>query len=39
MNFHYMPEIPWRYGYPFALMLMWLSGVVMIIYFKRKRWM
>ena len=22
MNFHYMPELSWRYGYPISLVLM-----------------
>ncbi len=38
MNFKYMPEIPWIYGYPFALILMSLIAIAMIVYFKRKKW-
>ena len=38
MNFDYMPELHWRYGYPFALGLMLLSVLTMLFYFKRKKW-
>ncbi len=38
MNFEYMPELSWRYGYAgvWAIMLLCLLG--MIFYFKRKNW-
>jgi len=39
MNFVYMPELKWRYGYYFALGLMAASSVAMIVYIKRKHWM
>ena len=39
MNFRLMPEITWEYGYPAALLLMALMAIVMIVYFKKKRWM
>lgn len=39
MNFRIMPELNWEYGYPFALLLMALSGVASYWYFKRKRWL
>lgn len=39
MNFEYLPEIHWRYGYFFALGLMAVSMAIMTIYFRRKRWM
>lgn len=38
MNFHWMPELSWRYGYLWALFLMLLILVVSIILFKRKNW-
>lgn len=38
MNFHYMPELQWRYGYPFALGIMSVIAILMLIYFKRKKW-
>jgi len=38
MNFEYMPELTWRWGYP-ALWVFMLSVIVgMVIYFKRKKW-
>jgi magnesium transporter len=39
MNFDVMPELKWLLGYPFALVLMVLSGVLPYIYFKRKGWL
>ena len=38
MNFRYMPELGWTYGYPFALSLMAFTMLAMLIYFRRKRW-
>jgi magnesium transporter len=38
MNFEYMPELRWRWGYPAILLFMLLSGAVMLLYFRRKRW-
>ncbi len=44
MNFHTevsrlnMPELNWRFGYPFALSLMSLAAFGMLFYFKRKKW-
>ncbi|MDW7729185.1 MAG: magnesium/cobalt transporter CorA [Bacillota bacterium] len=39
MNFVYMPELNWLYGYPFALGLMAAVAVVLLLYFKRKKWL
>jgi magnesium transporter len=39
MNFHHMPELGSRFGYPGALLAMLAVGVWMIAYFKRKRWL
>ncbi|MBF0169843.1 MAG: magnesium/cobalt transporter CorA [Nitrospinae bacterium] len=36
MNFHDMPELSWRYGYPMALGLMLLSAVAMIFFLRRQ---
>jgi magnesium transporter len=38
MNFHYMPELSSRYGYPMALGLMALSAIIPILWFKRRGW-
>lgn len=34
-----MPELSWYYGYPFALGLMAVVGIVMLVYFRRKKWL
>lgn len=39
MNFHFMPELSWWYGYPFALGLMILFGGIELWLFKRKNWL
>jgi len=39
MNFKYMPELEWRYGYFLTLAVMLGIGVLMFIYFKRKKWL
>ena len=39
MNFDYMPELHWKYGYPFALGLMLLVALSLIGYFKWKKWL
>ena len=38
MNFHYMPELNWRYGYPISLGLMLVTAVGPYLYFKRRGW-
>jgi magnesium transporter len=38
MNFHYMPELNWHYGYPLSLALMLISAVGPYLYFKRRGW-
>ncbi|MDT8392285.1 MAG: magnesium/cobalt transporter CorA [Bacteroidales bacterium] len=39
MNFEYMPELGWRWGYFFLLGIMLIIGLVFIIYFRRKKWL
>lgn len=38
MNFKYMPELSWEYGYYFILGLIFIVVAGMILYFKRKNW-
>jgi magnesium transporter len=38
MNFKYMPELEWRWGYFACLGVMLLVTVAMIFYFKKKKW-
>jgi len=39
MNFAFMPELTWRWGYPAILVVMTLAGISMLVYFRRKRWL
>jgi magnesium transporter len=40
MNFHHgMIELDWAYGYPFALVVMLLAGVLPLLFFKWKKWL
>ncbi len=39
MNFKYMPEIGWRWGYPLVLLIMLGVGGLMLSYFKKKNWL
>jgi magnesium transporter len=39
MNFRFMPELGWKIGYPFALGLMVVVSLVLILYFRLKRWL
>ena len=39
MNFEHMPELGWKYGYPYALSLMAIVSVVLAFVFRRKRWL
>lgn len=39
MNYQFMPELGWKYGYLFALCLMVLSSVSTLVYFRGKKWL
>ncbi len=39
MNFKYMPELEWRWGYPAVWLVVVFIGISMLIYFKKKRWL
>ncbi len=39
MNFQYMPELAWYWGYPFALALMVLSSGGLWVFFKKSGWL
>jgi magnesium transporter len=39
MNFQFMPELKWRLGYPMVWLVMIGVVVVMVAYFRRRRWM
>jgi magnesium transporter len=38
MNFQYMPELSWRYGYLSVLILFIILAICMVYYFKKKKW-
>ncbi|EAU43341.1 probable magnesium and cobalt transport transmembrane protein [Fulvimarina pelagi HTCC2506] len=38
MNFRIMPELDWSFGYPMAIVLMVMSGLLPTIYFRSKGW-
>jgi len=38
MNFQFMPELQWRWSYPLVLLAMLTLGILMIRYFRRKKW-
>ena len=39
MNFKFMPELEWRWGYPTVWLIMVGTGISMLLYFKSKRWL
>ncbi len=39
MNFEYMPELHWLFGYPFALTLMGLVSATLYLIFKSRNWL
>lgn len=38
MNFRYLPELEWRWGYPLVLLGMGVIAVALFVYFRRKKW-
>lgn len=39
MNFKYIPELEWKWGYPIAWVVMLAVGISMLIYFRKKKWL
>jgi magnesium transporter len=39
MNFKFMPELSWTFGYPYALGLMLVLGIVLYTVFKKAGWL
>jgi len=39
MNFDFMPELHWKFGYPLILLVMLVVSVLMITYFRRRNWL
>jgi magnesium transporter len=38
MNFKYMPELQWHWGYPAVLLLMFIISLFMVAFFRKKKW-
>lgn len=38
MNFKYMPELDWTLGYPWGLGLILISGIIPLIWFRKRGW-
>lgn len=39
MNFHYMPELSWKWGYPVLWCVMITIGLFMFSFFRKKKWL
>ncbi len=39
MNFHVIPELSWKYGYVFSVVLMLLAAWLPYKYFKLRKWL
>ena len=39
MNFQYMPELTWKWGYFAVLFLMTVIGGGLLLYFRKKKWL
>jgi magnesium transporter len=39
MNFKYMPELEWRWGYPVIVFGMGAIALFMLGYFRKKHWL
>ncbi len=39
MNFEFMPEFGWKYGYPLSIFAMVVSSTAFLIYFRKNKWL
>ena len=39
MNFKYMPELEWRFGYPIVIVISLIIVVGSLLFFKLKKWL
>jgi magnesium transporter len=39
MNFDFMPELKWRFGYVFAMLSMVCIGLGLYLYFRKVKWL
>ncbi len=38
MNFEWIPELHWKYGYLYAISLLIVCAIILLVLFKRKKW-
>ena len=39
MNFRYMPELEWHYGYPLVMLAMAVITGLMLLWFRKRKWL
>ena len=39
MNFRYMPELEWKWGYPVIIAVSLIIAVSSLLFFKKKKWL
>jgi magnesium transporter len=39
MNFKYMPELSWEYGYPITIGVMILLFIFIYLWFRKRKWL
>jgi len=39
MNFKNMPELEWSWGYPLVWCVIFVIGLIMVLYFKKRKWL
>ena len=39
MNFRYMPELEWRFGYPVVIVVSIAIAIACLLFFKKKKWL
>jgi len=39
MNFEFMPELKWHWGYPLVWAIIVVMGICMLIYFRKRKWL
>lgn len=39
MNFQYMPELEWRWGYPVIIAVSLIIAIGCVLFFKKKKWL
>ena len=39
MNFHFMPELDYKWGYPIIIFIMFIITLIIYYWLKRKKWL